>query len=356
MKHTIDTGISYYARTNYKEKSYISSLRHNGLYELDDNGGTLIGKFEGEDEDAIALHNMAVTVGGEIWLLPLFKNRIDVVDMHEKKMLSYFVWPWESYRKPYACAGCIIIENTMVIIPEDIEREAVSVDIQTKKMLPIGLIKRVRESIGDIKGIKGISVCGYDDNTILYFGGTSLFVEVSKNLDIIVHKVDDNIKIKRIGVCEDGILICTHDKLYKWDNKEGREAVLMEFDMKIDESAFMEMVENEQKICILDGVCDRLLVINKLDYSQRIVELPICQNTKHSDVDNWAHYAKMFITDEKLIIAPLGSLYEIEYDFQSNKLMKRIIDRSECNTEKKIENCVSNQNRLRDFIEYVESL
>lgn len=355
MKQTIDTGISYYARTYYKEKSYISNLRHNGLYELDDNGITLIGKFEGEDEDAIALHNMAVAVEDEIWLLPLFRNRIDVVDMRKKKMLSYSVWPWESFGRPYACAGCII-GNTIVIIPEDIKKEAISVDIQTKKMMPIDLIRRVRESIGDIKEIKGISVCSYDDNTILYFGGMCVFVEVSKKLDIIVHKVDDNIKIKRIGVCKDGILICTHDKLYKWDDKEGKEAVLMEFDVKIDQSAYIEMVENEQKICILDVAGDRLLVINKLDYSQRIVELPICQNTRHSDVDNWGHYAKMFITDEKLTIAPLSSLYEVEYNFQENELKERIFDSSEDNNNLEIENGISDQNVLRDFIEYVVSL
>ncbi len=50
----------------------------------------------------------------------------------------------------------------------------------------------------------------------------------------------------------------------------------------------------------------------------------------------------MFITDEKLTIAPLSSLYETEYDFQTNKLMKSIIECSECTNEKKIENGVSN--------------
>ncbi len=37
--------------------------------------------------------------------------------------------------------------------------------------------------------------------------------------------VEDNNKMKKIDLCEDGILICTHDKLYKWDDKEGKEAV-----------------------------------------------------------------------------------------------------------------------------------
>lgn len=365
MKRYEGESLAYYAYVQDGDKKWISNIRFNGLFVIDDNTNQVkfVGRFPCYREDEFAIHSLAAQCNNKLYFFPQRGKSIDIYDLNTHKFYSESIEPWSDMPIGIV-AGIIQEQEKFWIFPRHAGGDVLLYSTESSKFIDSYKLEKATKIVENSpKKVLSFTICKVENEVCLPLYGTNTicFTNLKEKKERIV-ELEDVSELQFMSYDGNYAWLAENDNVIKWDINNDTlkrfDHVLSSANTLLHKTEISDLVCKDGGVWIIPRWYDKIVFIDSGD----IVHEISLDDVKAGEVDDiiksWKTFGRAILHKHELVIPPVALNREIIIDFEHKKVSGRLLEAEEQSVAKStIKMDRSNQElRSDDLINLISSL